>query len=322
MAFDSTPWFVGGGAQHSPEVARALAYAGTRGAEGVAGVTDLKVQAQGTPNNTVRVIPGGGLLLNRYPGGSGQTYSVRNATATDVPITATGSAGGRTDLIIARVVDPQYEGQPPVDPTNFEYARPAVIQGVPAGIKSVKELGLSYPAITLAKVTLPASTGTVTAGMITDLRRVAQPRRERAMVTIFPTATVAIPTTGYAAWPINAAQRPTVSVPDWATRVDIVAHVTGLKYTKGSTAADTVAGTRTGFGSSDPAENGILIQDAEDSGGRFGYTWVGTHTVSAAMRGTDQVINLQAVRSGGSGLWTADYQSQIVIDWEFSEGAQ
>lgn len=321
MALDNTPWFVGGGAEHSPEVARSLAYAATNGAEGIAGISDLKVQAQAVPNGTVRVITGGALLLNRYAGGSGQTYALRNATATDVTVTPTGSGGGRTDLVVARVLDPQYEGAPPSDPLTFQYSRIAIIQGVPAATMTAKELNLGYPAIALAKITLPASTGTVTAAMITDLRRVAQPRRERAMLTIFPSTNVAMPTAGYASWPITSAQRPVVAVPDWATRVDIVAHVSGVKFTKVS-AVDSLAGVRTGFGSSLPAQNGIIIQDAEDSGGRYHYTWIGTHLVDASMRGTDQFINLQAVRSGGTGLWVADYQTSIVIDWEFSEGAQ
>jgi hypothetical protein len=328
MAFDSTPWFVGGGAQHSPEVARGLAYAGTRGAEGVAGVSDLKVQAQSVANGTVRVITGGALLLNRYAGGSGQTYSLRNATATDVPVNPTGSGGGRTDLVIARVLDPQYEGAPPADPTNFQYARPAIIQGVPAGIKSVKELGLAYPAIALAKIALPASTATVTAAMITDLRRVAQPRRERAMVTVFPTGNwnnntaQEIPAGSYASWPITAAQRPLVYVPEWATRVDIVAHLSGVIYVRSSDNSQTAAGVRTGFGSTLPAENGILVQDGTDAGGRFHYTVIGTHLIDASMRGTDQYINIQGNKSSGSGRWYGDYQTSVVIDWEFSEGAQ
>jgi len=321
MALDSTPWFVGGGAQHSPEVARALAYAATTGAEGVSGIGDLKVQAQAVPNGTVRVLPGAGLLLNRYAGGTGQTYSLRNATQTDLTVTATGSGGGRTDLVVARVLDPQYEGTAPADPTTFQYSRVEIIEGVPAATKTAKELNLSYPAIALARITLPASTATVTASMITDLRRVAQPRRERAMMTVFPSSTLSMPTAGYSSWPLTTATRPAVSVPIWATKVDIVAHVTGVKFTKVS-AVDTVAGIRTGFGSSLPAENSILIQDAEDSGGRYSYTWVGTHTVTEAMRGTDQVVNIQAVRSSGTGLWVADYQTSIVLDWEFSEGAQ
>ncbi|WP_146145875.1 hypothetical protein [Arthrobacter woluwensis] len=222
---------------------------------------------------------------------------------------------------MARVLDPQYEGTAPADPTVFDYARFAVIEGV-SGSATVKSLNLQYPAIDIARVTLPANTGTVTAAMITDLRRVAQPRRERAMVTIFPTAPVSVPTTGYGSWPITAGQRPSVYVPTWATRVDVIAHVSGIKYTKGTSGADTTAGVRTGFGSSDPAQNGIIVQDAEDSGGRYGTTWIGTHTVDASMRGTNQIINLQAYRTYGDGNWTADNQTCVVIDWEFSEGAQ
>lgn len=321
MALDNTPWAVGGGAALGVEVARTLAFASTRGAEGIVGLGDLKVQAQAVPNGTVRVSPGAGLILNRYAGGGQQTYGLRNATQTDVAITATGSGGGRTDLIVARVLDPQYEGAAPTDPLTFQYSRLVVVQGVPSGTKTAKELNLGYPAIALAKVTLPASTATVTAGMITDLRRVAQPRRDRAMVTVFPSATQSIPTAGYSSWPIQSAQRPLVSVPEWATRLDIVAHLSGVKYTKGG-ASDSVAGIRTGFANTTPGQNGILIQDAEDTGGRYHYSLVGYHVVDASLRGTDQYINLQAVRSAGTGLWTADYQTSIVIDWEFSEGAQ
>lgn len=321
MAFDRVPWMVGPGVLTSMEVARALAYTATNGAEGIAGVGDLKVVAQTVPNGTVRVMPGGGLLLNRYPQSAGQTYVLRCAEATDVPIDPTGSSGPRTDLVIARILDPQYEGAAPANPNDFDYALPSVIKGV-SSTATVKSLGLGYPAIDLARVSLPANTAAVTSAMITDLRRVAQPRRERAMVTIFPSSPQNMPAAGYSTWPIPLEQRPSVYVPTWATRVDIVAHVSGLKYTKGASATDTVAGVRTGFGSSAPGENGILIADAEDTGGRYAATWIGTHAIDASMRGTNQIINLQAVRSAGVGTWTADYQTSVVIDWEFSEGAQ
>lgn len=323
MAVDPVPYFVGNpGAQHSAEVVRSSMYAATRGAEGIAGVADLKVQAQSVPNGTVQVVPGGALLLNRYPGGSGQSYTLRNATATDVPITATGSGGGRTDLIVARILDSQYEGTPPVDPNDFQYSRIVTIQGVPSGTKTARELNLGYPAIALAKITLPASTGTVTDAMITDLRRVAQPRRERAMVTVFPTASIQVPTAAYGPWPINTPQQPQVYVPEWATRVDIVAHMSGVKYAKGDGAADSVAGIRTSFAGVLNVENGILVQDAADSGNRYSYTLIGTHLISAAQRDTTVALGLHGVRSGGTGLWWADNQTSVVIDWEFSEGAQ
>jgi len=324
MAFDNTPWFVGGGAEHSPEVARAFTYAATRGSEGVTDVGDLKVVAQAVPNGTVQVIPGGGLLRNRYAGGSGQTYAIRGATATDVPITPTGASGGRTDLIVARVIDPQYEGLPPADPTSFEYARPAVIQGVAAGA-SVKSLGLPYPAINLARVTLPANTGTVTPAMITDLRRVAQPRRERNLMTLFPAASSNLPTAGYGpTWPITAAQRPSLYVPAWATKLNVVVSMSGVKYTKGGTAADTVAGIKTALGTAGTwnySENGILVQDAEDTGGRYHYSLIGQHTIPAAFRDSYQLLDLLATRSAGTGTWTADNQTSVAIDVEFEETA-
>jgi hypothetical protein len=245
-----------------------------------------------------------------------------------VTIAATGSSGGRTDLIVARILDPQYEGNPPADPTNFQYDFPTVIQGVPSGTLTFKELGLNYPAIALAKVALPASTGTVTSAMITDLRRVAQPRRDRAMVTVFPTGDWSagtaqqIPAGNYGSWPITSAQRPSVLVPDWATRVDIVAHMPGIVYVKSNDNSQSVAGVRTGFGSTLPSQNGIIVQDGTDAGGRFHYTVVGTHIIDSTMRGTYQYINIQGNQTSGTGRWYADYQSSVVIDWEFSEGAQ
>ncbi|ALE05506.1 hypothetical protein AL755_08475 [Arthrobacter sp. ERGS1:01] len=322
MAFDSTPWFVGGGAQHSPEVARGFAYSATSGLEGISGVTDLRVQAQSVPNGTVRILPGNAVILNRYPGAAGQSYTLQSRTATDVPIAPTGSSGGRTDLVVARVLDPQYEGAAPTDPTAFEYARPFVIQGVPASIKTFKELGLNYPAIALAKVTIPANTATITAAMITGLRRVTQAFKDGDTLVIFPTAENVMPVAGYGSWPLTAAQKPTVSVPVWATSVTIQATVTGVVYTKGTNGTDSKAGARTGFGSSDPSENGIIIQDAEDSGGRYTYSWLGKHLIDASMRDTDQVINLQATRSAGTGNWKIDNQSQIMIRYEFRGGAQ
>jgi hypothetical protein len=193
---------------------------------------------------------------------------------------------------------------------------------------TAKELNLGYPAIALAKITLPSSTATVTDAMITDLRRVAQPRRDRAMVTVFPTGNWTngtapeIPAGSYGSWPITSAQRPSALVPDWATRVDIVAHLSGVVYVKSTDNSQTTAGIRTGFGSTLPAQNGIIVQDGADAGGRFHYTVIGTHIIDSSMRGTNQLINIQGNKSSGTGRWYGDYQTSVVIDWEFSEGAQ
>lgn len=232
MAVDRVPYAVGGGAEHSPEIARQATYDSTGGNEGISSPGALRVLAQPVPNGSVRVIAGGSLLLNRYPGGAGQTYAARNATQTTVNISPTSSAGQRTDLIVMRILDPQYEGNPPADPNNFDYTRLVPIQGVPAGIQEFKELNLAYPAIALAKVTLPPSTATVTQAMITDLRKVAQPKRDtfemtRALIGgdtgLLLGSTVDYPVGEW--FPNVGGQSNTgrydVKIPDWAVKMTI-----------------------------------------------------------------------------------------------------
>ena len=183
MALERVPYLVGGGFEHSAEVMRAALAAATSGAEGVLGAADFRVTPTAVPGTSVAVSPGNALLRNSYVGGGAQSYAVRAPSQTELPIQATGSAGARTDLVVARIDDPTYQGGA-FDPATFEAAKFEVIRGVPANTVSVAGLGLSYPAIALARVTLPASTGTVTAGMITDLREVALPRRDRRLVPV------------------------------------------------------------------------------------------------------------------------------------------
>lgn len=241
MAVDRTPWFVGGGAEHSPEIARQALFDSTGGNEGVSSVGGLRVAAQAVPNGTVRALTGGGLLLNRYPGGTGQSYAVRNKTQTSIPITPTGSGGGRTDLVVIRVVDPQYEGQPPVDPNDFDYTRFEVIQGVPAGTTTFAELNRNYPAIALAKITIPASTATITDAMITNLRKLAQPRTDVVNVPRPNVTNDAGMTLGSRAafpqgeWFPNVGGnlnngRYDIPVPTWATRMQIRCEWLSVEY--------------------------------------------------------------------------------------------
>ena len=314
MSLDSTPWFVGGGAQHSPEVARTLAYASTRGAEGIVGIGDLKVQAQAVPNGTVRVSAGAAIILNRYAGGGQQSYGLRNATQTDVGIMATGSSGGRTDLIVARVLDPQYEGAAPADPVTFDYSRLTVIQGVPSGTKTAKELNLGYPAVELAKVTLPASTATITAGMITDLRRVAQPRRERLLDTAYWTVAGNIDTTSYKYLGTSTS----FDVPEWATAAKFVITYSGLALFTGNTTG-WLRGTF----------NGLEVRPtffdenwlASGSYQRTTYAAAGEIVIPANMRGNSYPLKLEGKRDSGPGYLQVRSGTSVAIDVEFAEKA-
>lgn len=176
MAFDSVPWFVEGGAQHSAEVARLLAHIATGGKEGILNSTDLRVQALSVPATQIRVMPGACTIINRSLGGENQSYVARAATETDINVPASGSSGPRTHLVIARVENPFISGEPwgpapDLEDGPYIYAR--LIPDVPISTKSVLELNLGYSAITLARVTVPANTATITNSMITDLRGMA-----------------------------------------------------------------------------------------------------------------------------------------------------
>ena len=182
MAMERVPYLVGGGFEHSAEVMRAMLAASTSGAEGIVNAGDFKVRPLSVPGTSVRVAPGNALIRNSYGGGQAQTYACRAGSQTEVPIEATGSAGSRADLIVARIDDPTYQGGS-FDPLTFEAARFEVIKGVPASQAGVAGLGLTYPAIALARINIPASTGTITSAMITDLRAVALPRSQRYLFT-------------------------------------------------------------------------------------------------------------------------------------------
>lgn len=231
MALDPTPWFVSQpGAEHSSEVARTLAFAATHGESGVTAGNQLDVVAQAAPNNTVRVLPGTAAAVSTYPGDSGQSYILRNSTATDVTIESTGSSGGRVDAIVLRVDDTGRAGQAPTDPTNFDYTKIQVIQGVPANLKYAHELNLNFPFVLLARINMPANTIAVTDAYITDLRYVIGAREktvsrsyhlttgQQTHVTrtdVFPVGQ---------AWPQTATMPVswrTIRVPEWARRQEV-----------------------------------------------------------------------------------------------------
>lgn len=314
MALDRTTWFMGGGAWHSPEVARAALYASTNGAEGVSGVDDLKITAQPVPTSSVRSLPGGGLLLNRYPGGTGQTYGLRNASSTDIPINPTGSSGGRTDLIVARVLDPQYEGLPAPDPLDFDYARYQVIESVPA-TATARSLGLSFPAIDVARITLPGNTATVTDAMITDLRKVARPRRERFLDTSYWQAgTASVDTTGYK----NLGSSAPFTVPTWAAAAKCVITYTGAALMVGNSSG-WLRGVFNGIEVRPTYFDENWLPGATYT--RCTYVSAGEFNLPAAMRGNSYPVLLQGLRDSGPGYLQMRSGTSVVIDIEFSEKA-
>ncbi len=177
MAHDGTPWFTGGGAEHSPDIARILPYITLEGSEGVVRPTDCRCLSMPVATNRIRVMTGAYAILNRALGGDSQMYLGRVTSQDEVETTPTGSGGGRTDLVIIRVENPYPSGESwptPSDVKNGPYVFTRIIEGVPANTTSVKQLNLGYSAIAVARINFPPSTSTVSQAMITDLRPVAQ----------------------------------------------------------------------------------------------------------------------------------------------------
>lgn len=319
MAVDPVPYFIAKeGVKHSGEIVRQALYDSTSGAEGVSGRQDLKVVASAQPDKFVQVLRGGGLMVNRYPtAGPGQSYSGRNNSQTAVEIAPTGSGGGRTDLVVMRVLDPQYEGQPPADPNNFQYTRLAVVQGVPPDTFDAASLNLGYPAIALARVTMPQNTIAVQPGYITDLRRIARPKREMGQRLIFPTNNKVMSKTAYESWPFSGVMS-NIEVPYWANSLDIVAVINGIEFLGTGTSA---GGVRTMFdpnGVKNAAQNVIIKGSA---GQRQSLTIMGTHPVALNQRGKVLAMSLQGFQTlnTAAGSIEADYQSGIAVSWVFTE---
>lgn len=233
MAWDSVPWLIGGGAEHSPEVARLLAYAATAGSEGIVEPGDLKVSALTVPGASVNVSPGAALIRNRASGGAQQTYVARNPTRDTAAVASTGSSK-RSDLIVAQIEDPYLAGEPWQDPANPKvgpYVFTRVIPNVPAGTTRLQDVAAyaGRSAVTLARVDIPANTAAITNAMIVDLRDVAQPKnREEAWVTNGPAGYGNVFETQDGVWKTLATLTTTATIPEWATRALVRSSVSGL----------------------------------------------------------------------------------------------
>lgn len=330
MALDPVPWAVGGGADHSPETARMDTWVKTRGAEGIAEPNSLRVWSESTPTTTIRVLPGGALINNRYPGGEYQSYTARNASQTSIPVTATGSSSGRTDLLVMRILDPQYEGQPPADPNNFDYTRLELIEGVPAGTLTAKELNLGYPAIELAKLTLPAFTATVTQDMITDLRKVALPRvheETRTLSVTSPTdetlsATSLYPDGG-TTWPLAAEDSwGFFDIPEWATRVKLIMTWSQIRHPGG----DVWGHVWVQVGYSVNPDHFVTQAVNYDTSGvanqsRMAITAADERPIPAALRGGRHKIYPRGNVLGGAARLHIDAGSAMILQAVFMERA-
>lgn len=310
MAMDTVPWFIGGGAEHSPAVARMLAYAATNGATGVISPGDLKVTALPTPGAAVRIMPGGAAIVSLYPGAANQSYTVRNATATDVQVPATTSSGAAVRYLILRIDDPEYGGQVPADVRFGPYVRPVLVSSI---------TNLAYPFVALARINQPASTATITQAMITDLRVVANPRRSSDVLMTNPTPEKTMTTSVGDYYPDF---RPTVAVPAWATEVSIVATISSIAAAAGDTYGEMAVTLGPKGASQFRSMNAFYDVDQGGSAEeRHTFTIGGKGLIPAALRGTSQVLGTEFRRIDGPGHLVTKRGTHVVFQITFYEAA-
>jgi hypothetical protein len=208
------------GSELTGPVLRAQLKSATRAGEGIIEYGDLRVRALAVPGTSVRVASGSCVILGREVAFQGSYYGT-NFGEEQVPIAATGSGAGRSDMIVAQVEDPTISGSPwSHNPATEPLIYLRVIQSVAPGATTVPP-GIS--AIPLARIDIPANTATITQSMITDLRRMMDERSkvvmrvQRGVTPIDYAGNIQAPE--WENWP-NLVWTD-IDIPAWATQVQI-----------------------------------------------------------------------------------------------------
>lgn len=308
MSFFQAP-ILTNGAYHSGQQFRMLVRDLARGAEGITQGDDLKVSQRATPGGGVLIADGSGVIKGRDNVFQGH-YAVCNIGSTDVPIAATGGSP-RSDMLIIRVEDPEYgyDHDPEFDQLMF----PQIISGVSSSATTIPDGRTGIP---LARIDIPASTATITNAMITDLRKVANPRRERRMYTHSPASDSALigSSTTYSYFSTEPGQN--IAIPDWATTVRARVDVGSIRYS----VADYFGNLRATFGASLTLQSIGLDDDQGNSIRKIPGLVADTLTVPSAYRGTTQLLRAQANgNSGNAGRINVSTATTFVYDVEFEE---
>lgn len=299
------------GASHPAQSFRMMIRDLARGSEGITQGDDLKVSELDTPGGGVQISDGSGVVRGRYDAFQG-SYAVCNAGVDDtITIAANGGGATRYDLVVLRVEDPEYEGtlDPETDPICY-------FQVIPNVSSTATAPADNRTCIALARIAIPAATATITDAMITDVRQVANPRRERTLQVQSPgTLSTLIGGTSGSYSYFSTAAGWAVAVPDWATTARIKVDVAGLRL-----ATDVVFGNfRATFGASLSMQPTVV--DDNDTGTRRIYHMAAdTLAIPAGYRGTTQTLRAQfAGLAGNVGTVSVDPSTTLAADVEFFE---
>lgn len=331
--FDPVAWSIDGG-KHRGELLRVLAFAATAGAEGIVTTTDCKVHQLATPGPQVEIDAGALLIRNRSANVRNQTYIANGRTPTRLDVTQTGGSS-RQDLVIVRIEDPQYGSgftKPPVgQEADWQYVKPFIIQGVPAGTTSAAALNLGYPAVALARLEIPAGTSVITNAMVKDLRQVAQPRRQRFVKSWrMPDGTAAKLDAAGPMTLFPSMQLP-VYCPEWASQVKMIVNVGNMAQG----GQKITGGMRAEYGWNLPGNPYVFTEvsgihyvvppDISWSISRNTTVIAGECALPANFRGKTHYVRIGTQINGGiegGGSIAVDEWTTITVDMEFVEVAE
>ncbi|MFG2532823.1 hypothetical protein [Streptomyces sp. NPDC048516] len=299
------------GASHSAQQFRMLVRDLARGSEGITEGDDLKVTALSTPGASVNISDGSGIVRGRDNAFQG-SYAVCNVGTETIDIAPTGGTP-RSDMIVLRVEDPEYPGSS-LDPATDQIEYFQIISGVTSTATAIPD---SRTAIPLARIDIPASTSIITDAMITDLRSIANARRDRTLNMQSPgsLSTEISGSSGTYSY-FSTAAGWNIAIPAWAARVKIKIDVGQIRYSTG-----TIFGQlRATFGASLTVQQ-VILDDNQGTGVRRGTVVLGDNLlIPSAYRGTTQLLRLQVAGfSGNAGKFSVDSSTTIIADVEFFE---
>lgn len=298
------------GASHSAQQFRMLVRDLARSNEGITEGDDLKVSALATPGAQVQISDGSGIVKGRANAFQG-SYAVCNVGTATVDIAPTGGSA-RSDMIVLRVEDPEYEGS--LNPATGQIEYFQVISNVSSSATTIPDARTAIP---LARIDIPASTSIITSAMITDLRFIANARRDRQLLLQSPTvlSTEISGSSGTYSY-FDSAGGWNIAIPVWAARVKIKIDVGQIRYSTGVIFGN----LRAAFGASLTVQQ-VILDDNQGTGVRRATVVLGDNLlIPSAYRGTTQLLRLQVAGiSGNAGKFSVDASTTIIADVEFFE---
>jgi hypothetical protein len=298
------------GATHSAQQFRMLVRDLANGAEGITQGDDLKVIQRATPGGGILVGDGSAVVRGRANTFQGSLRGLQHRRR------------GRADRRDRRQRTlrhghppdrrPRIRGHP--EPGTDQIAYFQVISNVSSAATAIPD---SRTGIPLARIDIPASTSTITNAMVTDLRKVANPRRSRSLLTQSPASisTGIGSSTSYSYFSTAAGWN--ITIPDWASKVIVKLDVSPLRYDLGNFFGQ-ISAT---FGASLSVQATLLDDNQGTGPRRIPAIMADTLTIPTAYRSTTQLLRVRAsgLTAGQAARIYVDSGTTLVADVQFEE---